>query len=130
MTTHIDGDALTCFEVAKDGSSIRMDIEDTSGRPASVTLPTRCLNQLMMTLPRMVTAAVQRLHRDRSLRIVYPVEKLCVELSSDLRTRILTLETPDGFNVSFSLSEEQCGDIGDTKQRAAEITAEPQHQFN
>jgi hypothetical protein len=121
MSMDIEGEELTCFEVAEDGSSFRMHLEDKSGQPASLSLPTECLNRLMMTLPGMVTRAVQRQHNDRSLRIVYPVDRLVVELGSDLRTRIVTLETPDGFNVSFSLSEAQCLDIGGTEQRAAEI---------
>ena len=68
----------------------------------------------------MVTQAVQREHDDQSLRIVYPVDRLSVELSSDRHTRIPTLETPDGFNVSFSLTAEQCRDIGGSDQTVAE----------
>jgi hypothetical protein len=121
MSMDIEGEELTCFEVAEDGSSFRMHLEDKAGRPASLSLPTECLNRLMMTLPGMVTRAVQRQHNDRSLRIVYPVDRLVIELGSDLRTRILTLETPDGFNVSFSLSEAQCNEIGGTESQATEI---------
>ncbi len=124
MSTHIEGEELTCFEVAEDGGSFKMHLEDKFGRPASLSLPSVCLNRLMMTLPRMVTRALQRRHNDQSLRVVYPVDRYTVELSADLCTRILTLETPDGFNVSFSLSEEQCRDIGGTEARAAEIRAQ------
>lgn len=65
-----------------------------------------------MTLPMMVTTAVQRSANDPSLRITYPLTRFKVELAPDLRTRILTLATSDGFAVSFSLSEAQCRGIG------------------
>ena len=35
-----------------------------------------------------------------------------LELAGDSETRILTLETPDGFSASFGLTEEQCHEIG------------------
>jgi len=74
-------------------------------------MPLECLNQLMMTLPGIVRQAVQRRYRDPSLRIVYTVARFQVELADDSETRILTLETPDGFSVSFGLTEEQCREI-------------------
>ena len=47
MGTDLEGEELTCFEMAPDGSSFRIHLEDTSGQPASLSLPTRCLNRLM-----------------------------------------------------------------------------------
>jgi hypothetical protein len=51
--------ALTTFEVALDGSSVRLNLLDQEGRPASVTLPAQCVNQLLMTIPRMVETALR-----------------------------------------------------------------------
>jgi hypothetical protein len=51
----------------------------------------------------MATAALQARHRDASLRIVYPVDRMRLEQGSTEGTLILTLATPDGFEVSFSL---------------------------
>jgi hypothetical protein len=109
--TEFDIDELTCFESAEDGSSVRLSMKDAVGRPLSVRMPLECLNQLMMTLPGIVRQAVQRRHRDPSLRIVYTLARFQVELADDSETRILTLETPDGFSVSFGLTEEQCREI-------------------
>jgi hypothetical protein len=60
-----------------------------------------------MTLPQMVTAAVQRQRTDPSARVVYPLAESRIELSVDLATRIHTRVTPDGFTVSFAVTNEQ-----------------------
>ena len=59
----------------------------------------------------MVRQAVQQRHGDPTLRVVYPVAQFQVELASDFATRILTLETTDGFSASFGLTEAQCQEI-------------------
>lgn len=102
---------MTCFETAEDGTSVRLDMEDVSGQPISLHMPLTCINRLIMTLPGVVMRALQRRHKDASLRVVYPVARFQVELAHDLETRILTLETPDGFSASFGLTEEQCNAI-------------------
>lgn len=102
---------MTGFETVEDGSSISLGMEDVAGRPLSLRMTLECLNQLMMTLPGMVRQAVQRQHRNPSLRIVYPLARFQLELADDFETRILTLETPDGFSVSFGLTEEQRREI-------------------
>jgi hypothetical protein len=112
MGPGIDVRKLTRFETADDGFSIKILVEDATGRPATLSFPIECLTSLIMTLPEMVTAAVQRQQKDPTLRVTFPLEQFEVELSSDLDTRILTLRTSDGFAVSFSLSEEQCRGIG------------------
>jgi hypothetical protein len=112
MASRIDIEKLTRFETADDGSSIEMLVEDIAGRSASLSFPIECLTSLIMTLPGMVTSAVQRRQKDPTLRVVFPLQQFEVELSSNLDTRILTLMTPDGFAVSFSLSEDQCRKIG------------------
>jgi hypothetical protein len=111
MAAEFDVDQMISFETAADGSSIRMRMKDASGDPVSVRMPLECLNQLVMTLPGMVRQAVQRRHRDPAVRVVYPLARFQVELADDLETRILTLETHDGFSVSFGLTEEQCREI-------------------
>jgi hypothetical protein len=103
---------MTRFETAEDGSSVRLDMEDVNGRLVSLHMPLKCLNRLIMTLPEIVRRALQAQHRDASLRIVYPVSRFQLELAGDSETRILALETPDGFSASFGLTEEQCREIG------------------
>ena len=100
------------FETAEDGSSIELLVEDVAGRPASLSFPTECLTSLIMTLPAMVTSAIQQRRKDPTSRVVFPLEQFVIELGSDQATRILTLKTPDGFAVSFGLSEDQCRSMG------------------
>jgi hypothetical protein len=44
-----------------------------------------------------------------------------MELSTDLSTRILTLKTPDGFTVSFAVSEDQLSEITRSGAQSAEL---------
>jgi hypothetical protein len=120
MNTQFVIGELTRSETAEDGSSIRLDMEDVSGRLVSLHMPLECLNRLIMTLPGMVRRALQLRHRDTSLRVVYPVAQFQVELAGDFETRILSLETPDGFSASFGLTAEQCREIA--TDRRCEIT--------
>lgn len=119
MGAEFEVDQMISFETAADGSSIRLSMKDASGDPVSVRMPLEYLNQLVMTLPGMVRQAVQRQHRDPSVRVVYPLARFQVELADDLETRILTLETLDGFSVSFGLSEEQCREIAADRRNDA-----------
>ena len=116
---------MTRFETAEDGLSVRLDMEDVNGRLVSLRMPLHCLNQLIITLPLMISRALQQQHHDASLRMVYPVARFRLELGADFETRILTLETPDGFSVSFGLTEEQCRDIADDDrcERAPKLRA-------
>ena len=74
----------------------------------------------MMTLPKMVNAIVQR--KNPSLRVVYPLGKHQFEQAADGSTRILTLATRDGFEVSFSVSEEQFAAF--TSERDAKLRSQ------
>jgi hypothetical protein len=97
MSTSIDIKDLVRFETGEDRASISLVAEDVSGRSVLLTFPTEVLSSLIMTLPRMVTAAIQRDCNDPSARLVYPLSEFTTELSTDLSTRILTLTVLDGF---------------------------------
>src|SRR5215469_11112487 len=102
--TVIRGTQLTTFDVAPDGESFAMTVVDDEGQPATVVLPSDCLNALMMTLPEMVRRSLQRRFRDQSMRVVYPVGSWEVQPSVVAGTVVVTLRTPDGFSLSFGLS--------------------------
>jgi hypothetical protein len=108
MSTELSIGEMTCVEAAQDGSTVRLGMMDAGGRPVSLVLPFACLSQLIMTLPGIARRALQLQHQDPSLRVVYPASQFRLELADDFETRILTLETPDGFSVSFGLTESQC----------------------
>ena len=71
MPRHIEAEALTTFEVTTDGERLTLNAEDSVGEAVSMSLPTACLTQMVLTLPRMAQMALRRRHRDDSLRIVY-----------------------------------------------------------
>ncbi|HEV7714562.1 MAG TPA: hypothetical protein VGO53_03140 [Steroidobacteraceae bacterium] len=110
IANEIDAAALTTFDVDPDGTNVRIHVRDRSGSPASLVLPAACVNQLLMTLPRMVQTALRNSHGDDSLRLVHPLNQFRLELGEaspgGMAQFILTLETGSGFGVSFAASEE------------------------
>jgi hypothetical protein len=96
---------LKRFEIDEDGSSINLFVTDLVRRDVRIAFPIEVISSLMVTLPKLVNAIVQR--KDPSLRVVYPLGKHHFEQAADGSKRILTLATRDGFEVSFSVSEEQ-----------------------
>jgi len=121
MNTRIDIKGLARFETGDDGASISLIAEDVSGRSIRLRFPTDVLSSLIMTFPQMVTAAIQRRRNDPSARLVYPLAESRTELSTDLSTRILTLKTPDGFTVSFAVSDDQFRELARSGAQSAEI---------
>lgn len=101
----IEAAALTTFEVDPDGARVRLNVLDCNGSPAALVLPVEALNELLMTIPRMITLALQKGHEDESLRVAYPLEQFSLELAHEgrdgLQQFMLTLETKGGFAVSF-----------------------------
>jgi hypothetical protein len=110
MKNEINAAALTTFEVALDGSSVKLNVLDEAGLPASLILPAACVNQLLMTIPRMVETALRNAHGDDSLRFVHPLESFALELAGPEAGGeshlILTIETNGGFKASFGASEQ------------------------
>lgn len=98
---------LTTFGIAADGSRCWMNFISGDGDPACLGLPTECLTELLMTLPLMMRQALRARYHDESLRLVYPADDIRIERSSDPETVIVTIATPDGFEVSFGLTRQQ-----------------------
>jgi hypothetical protein len=121
MSTRIGIKCLVRFETGEDGASISLVAEDVSRRLVFLTFPTEVLSSLIMTLPRMVTAAIQRGRNDPSARLVYPLAEFTTELSTDLSTRILTLTTLDGFAVSFGMSDDQFRELARSDAQAPKV---------
>jgi hypothetical protein len=111
MSLDIDGKALTTCQVDPAGEAIRLNFESVDGRAASLTLPAECLRSLLMTLPRLTAQALRAKYRDETLKVVYPVGGWSLHLAADGVHRILTLSTPDGFEVSFALGSDAADDL-------------------
>jgi len=121
MIKRIDIKELTSYEVADDGSAIRMLVNDAEAQPLAIDFPMECLNSLLMTLPSMVMAALRQRYKDATLKLTYPLAQFDISFASDLTTRILTMTTPDGFSVSFSLSEAQHREIRQTNPQLSDV---------
>lgn len=107
---------LITFETATDGAAIRLLAEDIAGRTIGIILTIETLSALLMTLPRMASDAIKRAHGDPTMRITYPATDFQIELSPG-NVHILTIGTPDGFTVSFSLTEELSQELGEAHLR-------------
>ena len=63
---------------------------------------------------------------DQSLRYVYPLASWVLEQSTDATTRIITLQTEDGFKVRFSIPKDEQGLLGEALTRPMpELTVRP-----
>jgi hypothetical protein len=117
-TQDLIGEKLLTYEVDGDGNWFRMSFTCANGKPGSLSLPTECLHALIMTLPKMMTQAFSARYGDDSLRLVYPADAVRIERSPDANTFIMTLVTPDGFAVSFSLSRQQLRALSESGMNA------------
>ena len=111
-TEHIMGKELIAYDIGSNGSRFCLSFTCVNGKQGSLSFPTECLKALIMTLPRMMTQALWARYGDESLRLVYPADIVRIERSPDPNTFIMTLTTPDGFGVSFSLNGEQLDTLG------------------
>jgi hypothetical protein len=98
----IVGKELIAYDIASDGDWFRMSFICVNGKRGSLSLPTECLMALIMTLPRMMTEALSARFGDD-----FQAVEVLIEGSPDPNTFIITLTTPDGFSVSFSLNRQQ-----------------------
>lgn len=118
MTT-IRAQRLTKFSLAANGGSIAIGVTDEEGRAGALMLPTECLRELMMTLPEMMRQALRLQHHDPGLRLVYPAAGWELERSTLPGTFIVTLQTPDGFHISFALSAVDLSQMAEAGQETA-----------
>ena len=111
--------SLTNYQVAPDGSSVLMNALDADGREISLIVPMGNLQALALTMPEMVTAALRAAAGgDESLRLVHNVEAWKLEAAGVAHNLILTFRTPDAFEASFAVNEEDLADM--LKQAHAE----------
>ena len=103
---------FTSCEVSGDGSRIRLAYCDGSGSAQQLDISVEQAGSLAMTLPRLLSAALKARNHDSSLRFVFPLSEFNLEATAGSADRILSLRTPDGFEVSFSISQETLAHIG------------------
>ncbi len=104
MDDVIEVSKLTGFELSADGQSLRINLHRPDGERAAVVLPAECLSSLLMTFPGLIEQALRRRYGDPSLRMVYPAQSWELPQAADGSALILSLATPDQFEVSFAFS--------------------------
>lgn len=130
MSIEIVGKTLTMSQVAPDGSAIRLGFEDIEGRQAGVTFPTSCIVQLLMTLPHLISMAIKVKFNDDTMRLVFPIADWNIEVAAGGQGLILTLKTPDGFAVAFSLEAHTLAQMLCCAESCEPITAPSQKSLN
>ena len=108
----IETQALTTCEVAADGA-ISLGFVDSQGKPATIRLSINQVGPLVMTLPGLISKALQTRFVDQSLRYAYPLDSWVIEQSSDPTQGMMTLKTTDGFSVCFSIPRGQQNELGE-----------------
>jgi hypothetical protein len=110
--TDIQIDRLINFETAADGTAVKLIIKDSAGETLGIVMTIDTLSSLLMTMPTIASSAAKRARGDPRVRITYPAKEFQIEEGPD-DLRILTIGTPEGFNVSFSLTEELSYELGE-----------------
>ena len=68
MTRTIDIDSLTTCLVTPDGARIRLNFENLAGEATTLEVSTSCVQQLVNTLPHLLTTALRVQHGDLCAR--------------------------------------------------------------
>jgi len=68
MTRTIDIDSLTTCLVTPDGARIRLNFENLAGEATTLEVSTSCVQQLVNTLPHLLTTALRVQHGDQCAR--------------------------------------------------------------
>ncbi|MEJ0019612.1 MAG: hypothetical protein WDN25_24280 [Acetobacteraceae bacterium] len=117
----IAGEELTAWSVADGGTHVRMEFTAADGQSHRIVLPFDVLSGLLMTLPRMLQAALNARFADGSLRFVQSLGTWRLEQAEADANLILRLATRDGFDVAFALNQGNAESLGSALLAASEI---------
>jgi hypothetical protein len=126
MPKEIEIASLTTCQVSPDGRHVRLNFANTRAGMATLRLTSACVQQLLMTLPRLLSTALKIQHRDSSVRAVFPLRDWRLEAAVGSEDLILTMTTTDGFEVAFSLSATAIAQISSAAQQRSSSAAQRQ----
>lgn len=115
---------LTTCGVVEGGQGVTLGFEDEKGVDTTLLLPFDQAQAVAMTLPRLLTLALRSLTGEAASRF-FPLDGWLVEQSSDCNGLIVTLGSPDGFQVSFAIPAETCRHLGWTLAHESDQCADP-----
>jgi len=106
----IDGSRLINCGVSSNGETVHLDLVDVVGKHVSLCLPFHQARSLTMTLPQLLTFALKAQTGDDTARYVFTLAQWRLEAAADSRL-IITFGTPDGFEVSFCMTLQDCREL-------------------
>ncbi len=106
------GEGLTAWSVLPGGRRVQLGFEDAGGRCCRLNLPFDVLSALLMTIPRILRTAL-RARGDPSARVIQPLGAWQLERAAGTGCLILTLSTPNGFDVAFMVAPDQLAAMGE-----------------
>jgi hypothetical protein len=110
---------LTTCDAVEDGEAVRLDLIDKNGDPISLVLSFAHAESIAMTLPHLLTQAIQTQTGQDNAHYVFPLGQWLLEGIEDHQSLMLTLKTADGFEVSFRIPYDTCRALGWSLQHEA-----------
>jgi hypothetical protein len=120
----IKSSMLTTCEISRDGRAVRLHLLDHAGERTFLELPFDQAQSVVMTLPRLLTTALQTRMAASDARYVFPVDQWSLELGDIDSCLILTLRAEGGFEASFGLNFDMCRAIGEAMSSAQKTAAQ------
>jgi hypothetical protein len=120
--------ALTTCGITQEGYGVRLDLVDDEGKDVSVELSFEQAQAIAMTLPSLLTRALQALTGKKSSRYVFSLDHWAVEQSDDCAGLLLALATGDGFQVCFGVPAEACRGLGSVLAKSFDRSGNPDNQ--
>jgi hypothetical protein len=108
----IDGACLTAWGLLDGGTRVALAFASSDGTARQLSLPFDALSSLLMTLPRILQAALNARFPDGSLRVAQPLAHWKLEQNATTNGLILSLGTADGFEIAFSVAREDVTSLG------------------
>ena len=90
--SRIDAAELDGARLSPDGTRLTLLLRDAEGRKIALSLPTNCLNTVLTATPRTAEAGT-----------VHPLDTWTMTPSGNGHDMILTLCTPEGTAISFTI---------------------------
>jgi hypothetical protein len=115
---------LTTCSVIESGKTICFDFVGQGDASVSIEMPFNQAESIVMTIPRLLSAALRMQTGDCQARYVFSLGDWSLESVEDPNYRILAVRTPDGFEVAFAISFETSKAMGSALTHASEAAPE------
>jgi hypothetical protein len=124
MSVKIRSHVLTTCRVTADGETVELGLVDDAGTEVSLELPFEQAEAVVMTLPQLLTRALQRRTGKPEARYVFGLGEWLIEDTRGDDCLIVTLKTTDGFEVSFGIPFKECRALGWSLKHEADAAIE------